>query len=340
MTDKDAATPVALPTGRHGLGGWLWCFAIPLLFLPYMALRSILPRALAGQWFTDAWMADWQRFSILVLDLGLLICACFAAETFFRRSRSFPAIAKGMILFVCLMSLCVDLALNPGPLRHSSMLDILLRNLLVWTIGGIAWLYLHRSRRVRNTFGGSPLLSDDRPWWSAGPRDWGGGVWLYVVALWFLTIAHAGSIPDLIDSARLYGFDAGHSSEDVNSSPGTAGAWLADMSRAARQYVPYARAQLLLHAFGVTLAAASLLLFAWRIHWPVLTSTGSVLLLLAAEVIGWRSFDLYMDSVVCYDCSTPQEGIGRSLFIAATTTAAMLLPAVRQRFFGKPGNTP
>lgn len=332
MTDKDATTPVTLPSGPHGLGGWLWCFAIPLLFLPYMALSWALPLALMGQWFTDAAMADWLRFSILVLDLALLFYACFAAETFFRRSRGFPAIAKGMILFVCLMSLCVDLALNPGPFRHSSLLDILLRNLLVWTIGGIAWLYLHQSRRVRNTFDGSPLLSDDRPWWSAGPRDWGGGAWLSIVSLCFLAFEHATSIPDLIDSARLYSSDAGRSLEDANYLPGSGGAWLAEMSRAARQYEPYARAQLLLHAIGTILATTSLLLFARRIRWPIMTSAGSVLLLLAAEAIGWRSFDLYMDSVVCFDCNTPQQGIGQSLFIAITSIAAMLLPAVRRRF--------
>jgi hypothetical protein len=332
MTDKDATTPVTLPSGPHGLGGWLWCFAIPLLFLPYMALGSAMPRALAGLWFTDAWMADWLRFSILVLDLALLIYACFAAETFFRRSRSFPAIAKGMILFVCLMSLCVDLALNPGPFRHSSLLDILLRNLVVWTIGSIAWLYLHRSRRVRNTFDGHPLLTDGRPWWSTGPCDWGRGAWLSIVALCFLAFEHATSIPDLIDSARLYGSDTGRSLEDANYLPGSGGAWLAEMSRAARQYEPYARAQLLLHAIGTILATTSLLLFARRIRWPIMTSAGSVLLLLVAEAIGWRSFELYMDSVVCFDCNTPQHGIGRSLFIAITSIAAMLLPAVRRRF--------
>lgn len=331
MNEQAATTSGSHSPGPHGLGGWLWCFAIPLLFLPYMALRWALPLALMGQWFTDAAMADWRRFSILALDLALLICACFAAETFFRRSGSFPAIAKGMILFVCLMSLCVDLALNPGPFRHSSLLDILLRNLLVWAIGGIAWLYLHRSRRVRNTFDGSPLLSDDRPWWSAGPRDWGGGVWLSIVSLCFLAFGHATSIPDLIDSARLYGSDARRSLEDANYLPGSVGAWLAEMSRAARQYEPYARAQLLLHALGAILATTSLLLFARRIRWPIMTSAGSVLLLVA-ETISWQSFELYMDSVVCFDCNTPQQGIGQSLFIAITSIAAMLLPAVRRRF--------
>ncbi len=332
MTDKDAATPYTLPSGPHGLGGWLWCFAIPLLFLPYVALSSALSRVLAGRWMSNASMTDWPYISIMVLDLGFLIFACVAAENFFRRSRSFPAMAKGMMIFACLLSLCVDLALYPGPLIHSSLLDILLRNLLVWTIGGIAWLYLHRSRRVRNTFDDSPLLSDDRPWWSAGPRDWGGGVWLSIVSLCFLAFAHATSTPDLIDSARLYGSDAGRSLEDANYLPGSGSAWLAEMSRAAREYEPYARAQLLLHALGMALATTSLLLFARRVRWPIMTSTGSVLLLLAAEAIGWRSFELYMDSVICFDCSTPQQGIGRSLFIAITSIAAMLLPAVRRRF--------
>ena len=126
--------------------------------------------------------------------------------------------------------------------------------------------------------------------------------------------------------------DAGRSLEDANYLPGSVGAWLAEMSRAARQYEPYARAQLLLHAIGTILATTSLLLFARRIRWPIMTSAGSVLLLLVAVIIHWRSFDLYRDSVVCFDCPMLQQDIAQSLFVAITSLAAMLLPAVRRRF--------
>ncbi len=209
-------------SGPRGLGGLLWLFgwplaALPAVLVPMLAYRLYraqqdLPDLAQRQENPSAWLAGFSAEMLCVVAFVALLVV--SAEYFFRRSARFPALWAALMASLCLSAVAGQLVLrffygqdilSAGDLVNA-IVGSLLKTWSAFLIAAVSLLYLHRSRRSRNTFGADmPLApsSNDRIVSALldGPRDWHHGVWMLPGYLLFALIAHTLFIHDLSSDA-------------------------------------------------------------------------------------------------------------------------------------------
>lgn len=360
MTDKDAATPVTIPSGPHGLGGWLWLFGVPLMLWGTLML-SLLPliawRLMPAQWassktsFMEAgWsMAEYRQLLAEEFLMGVIwFFGIFVAEAFFRRSPHFHWAATLWLISASLLAFLSELReplTNLANLTPSELKSLAFSTLPLLLPISYLWL----SRRARNTFS-SPQPPSRGGWHHGlldGPRDWGGGVWCVAGAIVLLAHMHAGLVmahwPYIVPPELTTKTAALLNAPAASPMDGRGNAASALITVAYEQevgQVPYARMFLSLHVTGLLLALWSLRLFhrrTSRLRWILIASA---LLLVVAHGIDWRMQDqIPMFCVYCGHYEGPGDHLARSLSLCVAVAAFLLFPAVRRRFRGTPDNS-
>ena len=160
MTVQDSSD-----SGPVGLAGWLVLVGIGLLISPIRLLiltwSIFAPIILEGYWAvlttpgSEVYHPMWAPLLVveLVANVALIFTAICLIILFFMRSRSFPRVYTWMavlsLLFIVLDMFATKLILPDEPLLDPGTARELGRAIFTVAI----WVpYMHRSKRVKNTF--------------------------------------------------------------------------------------------------------------------------------------------------------------------------------------------
>lgn len=354
MSTNGTTIPIAHAPGRHGLGGMLWLFGIPLMlwgssvvaWLPLLLWHFTPAELDAARAMALQHGIPPSEFSVIPIDelprIITMLSGIFVAEAFFSRSSHFRWLATAWLLTLCL------LRWHDGSLAFPPIVGLHPRsNSLTEAITGVAFavpiLYLWLSWRARNTFSlhASPPRRDGLLHaFLDGPRDWGGGVWCVAGAIMILVCTHTVLVmthwPYLLDpelTPEIAKWLDAPAAPPTNGRGNAASALITFSYKSELGQVPYARMFLALHFAGFLLALWSIRLFMRRASALRWTLVASVLLLVGAHALYWWMQErIPVFCVYCGHYDAPRDYLAKSLSLFVAITAILLLPAVRRRF--------